>query len=380
MTTTLEPRKTTPAGQDRNGYARLSLVELAARIANCGDRDALRELHDERALFRIADSRPLRLAAFVDGLCRRRARTESRQALLDRAYDLTIDKFTHLPAGQAGTRPEGPDCRCYFRCFLRQCRRWHGEHPRAHPLQAEAAARGILTRLVVRHFRLSCAEANRCVNPARTRYVWRVNGGAISLWMPAHLAGAQRGAWLAAHVDEPDPRRVNERVRVQEIVDRSFGHMRHLPLDERDDALLVAADTGPPIEDDVFAHGLASVVAHEKANTLDRQRPAIRSLGPGAVHQLVLRILGDLEDGCYEEKAVAAQFGLSPATLSRFAGSRWRLGPARRPPDLWLNVAQTLALHETFVDAAREAGVWDNVETLLAEHPTHSLAEVDHER
>ena len=96
MTTALEPQTAVSVGQDRNGYSSLSLVELVTRIADCEDRDALRELHNERVLFRIADSQPMRLATFVDALGNRRARAGHNQALLEQ---LLAEHLAHTRGG-----------------------------------------------------------------------------------------------------------------------------------------------------------------------------------------------------------------------------------------------------------------------------------------
>ena len=122
------------------------------------------------------------------------------------------------------------------------------------------------------------------------------------------------------------------------------------------------------IEQELQAHGLAKVVADEKAANIDLQRPAIRALGKLQLKQLILRIFENLAQEAYEEKRLADVFGISRTTFTRFAGSRWEAALARRVPDLWANTAQTLATHGPFMEAAQEAGVWDNVELVLANH------------
>ena len=62
---------------------------------------------------------------------------------------------------------------------------------------------------------------------------------------------------------------------------------------------------------------------------------------------------------------------LSKATLSRFAGTKWSAqtdsGRASFVPDLWRNTARTLAGHPDFVVAAKEAGVWQQVQVVLSD-------------
>ena len=75
----------------------------------------------------------------------------------------------------------------------------------------------------------------------------------------------------------------------------------------------------------------------------------------------------DVEPAPLPEISLAEAFGLSQATLSRFAGSRWRSGARTRLPDLWRNVAQTLARHTAFIEMAEKAGVWGKVQRVLGQ-------------
>jgi hypothetical protein len=133
-----------------------------------------------------------------------------------------------------------------------------------------------------------------------------------------------------------------------------------LPAGRRDDDpsdALVRQESG--------LEGLPQAVADEKASSILSLRPAIQALGKSGVRALVLRIFTDLIEGHYEEKRVAGLFGLSAATLTRFAGSRWRLAPGVRPPDLWTNVGRWLSSKVPLVEAAKEAGIWDDVQRTL---------------
>ena len=359
-------------------YRSLSLPELADRIVEHADRLALRELQDNRPLFRLKGSPPMLLAEFVDAL----RDTSWAQGLagydhevLERAYDLTIDKFANL-SKERDFRPHLKcaelDCRYNFKAFLKAAGKWVEEDPGAHPLQREAAAARILQRLVANHFRLSCMEAKRSTNPMRSRYGWHVDGGTINVWMPVSVQRNARRTWLEANVVDPDPSRPDEQLRVQSIIDKRLGvpHLVSLNHQHYGATRTRPHDETPAlsIQAKIDARGLTTVVADEKAENMDRQRPAIRALGESALRQLIRCILGDLSDGCYEEKRLAQAFGLSRATFSRFAGSRWRTHPSARPPDLWANVAQTIANHQPLVEAAKDAGVWGRVEHLLQEN------------
>lgn len=364
------------AGSDRP-YGRLGLTELAERIVRTGDREALRELHDRRTPFSLRDGPAMSLLGFLAASSSRTSawrRAGCNELLLERARDLTVDKFAHLPRDTTGDgvlKSSGPDCRYYFRAFVRHMRRWRRDNQDATPMEEELAAARALQRLVLQQFHRSCQEAKRALNPARGRYTWRVDGGELCVWMPTAMTGGERRRWLEANVDDPDPSRSGERQLVQSIIDRHLGFPRHVPLDEA--ALGVQSGRSciaPPDSstgEESRLPRLAEFVAEEKAERIGEQRPAIRALGPSSLRQLILRILGDLGASRYQEKAIAAAFGLSRPTLSRFAGSRWRSSPSTRVPDLWLNMAHVLAGRAAFVEAAQEAGVWDRVEQLVHE-------------
>ena len=121
---TIEPCSTPPRTRRARKYQNLSLVELAEHIVRCSDREALRELHDHRPLFRLRDSVSLLFVDFVDLICSSLWASRfanGNMAILDRARDLTVDKFSNLPDSNApptGRRNGGPDCRNYFRTFL----------------------------------------------------------------------------------------------------------------------------------------------------------------------------------------------------------------------------------------------------------------------
>jgi hypothetical protein len=80
--------------------------------------------------------------------------------------------------------------------------------------------------------------------------------------------------------------------------------------------------------------------------------------------RLILRIFKDLSGGKYEDKKVARRFGLSKATFSRFAGSRW-LTTQSAVPDLWRNTAEVLSTHPIFKEVAINTGFWEQVQSAL---------------
>jgi hypothetical protein len=358
-------------------YQSMALTELVERIVRSSDRLALGELHDHRTLFRFRGGRPMLLAEFVEALRSTSlpvAITGHSHDVLERAYDITIDKFTSLPENldiAVIQKTTSPDCRYYFQAFLQLMIKWIQDNPAMIPLKKEIKAAQILQHLVVRHFRFSCMEAKRSSNLSRSRYTWHVNGGLIYVQMPNQIPGRQRRIWLDANVENPDPTRPDEKRRVQEIIDERLGVPKHESLGDNEYQLSHQDTSNTPIasliQEEINVHGLAKVVAGEKAENLHSQRPAIQSLGRTKLKKLILRIFENLSEGHHAENKLADEFGLSKATYSRFAGSQWKGGSAVKPPDLWTNVALTLARHETFMETAKEAGVWKNIERILQE-------------
>lgn len=369
-----------PHIESASGYESLPLVELTEHIVESSDRAALHEFHEHRTLFRSLEGPLMLLAPFVIHLCHTPwapALVGHDPTLLDLAYDLTLDKFAHLPESgppRIKRSKNGPDCRFYFGSFLEHMKQWCMENPDRTLLEEEAEAARVLQNRVVKNFRFSCLEVKRLKNPSQSRYVWHVNGGTIPLLMPTSMRGSKRRAWLEANVKNPDPVRPGERDRIQALVNEQLSFPRKIPLEGEKNPIELPSRTASPlsslIEKEVRLKGLAVVVADEKADTLDQQRPAIQKLGRPGLRQLILDIFEDLATGCYEEKRLAGAYGLNRASFSRFAGSRWHSSAEGRPPDLWANMAETLAIHETFVEVAKQAGVWEGVEAVLEKSPT----------
>lgn len=366
------PRRLTPtlaSPPNPRWYQGLSLPELAERIASHSDCEALRELHDHRPLFQLHGGAPVLMVGFVELLCtsaRASQFARGNTAILDQAYDATIDKFSHIPevaTPGADDKRGGHDCRTYFRAFMELWAK-RGRADELDELSQEAKSASILQGQVVRAFHYSCLEARRRANPRRTRYAWQTDVGVISVLMPRSLAGPARRLWLEQNIGEPGSASEMERRRIQAVIDERLGLAAIVPLDE----LSLEGDLGAKlaleslVQEEIGACGLIEFIADEKADNIAVQRPAIRDLGPVTLPKLVRCILTDLIEGAYEEKRTAETFGISLSTLSRFAGQRWE-GDAT-PPDLWVNIAHTMAGHETFVEVAKEAGVWARVQQL----------------
>lgn len=352
---------------------------LIRRIACHGDRAALDEFHNHRRIFQYKHGPPLLLVDFVAMVfaTERRVRAFGLPSeVLDRAYDLTVDKFFQVPAepvpedGTAednGSNPlkrAGPDCRHYFRIMARNIDAWQHKHPQLDPLALEAATARIAQRRVAFHCWWSCLEACRGARRAWSRFTWRRPDGNVLVWMPRWLPAAHRRAWLERHLPAADPRRANEKQRIQEIIDSHLGLGEAVPFDDTmhsSPSGRIGSVLDLLVQAEVAQRGLAGFVAREKSDRIAEQRPAIRRLGPARLRAMIRRVFENLETDGGEDHAIAAAFGLSRATFSRFAGRRWKSGDPRPIPDLWFNVAAVAGRFAMFRELAAAAGVLNEV-------------------
>jgi hypothetical protein len=371
-------------------YRYLSLLRLAERIVRNGDELALKEIHDNRRIFRYRDETSLLLAEYLDKLRQSmlpdKWAEKNDQELSDTAYDLTIAKFINLPHKSGGTsskedttgrrmKRKGADCRLYFRTFLNHVGQEMDSEASLSQLEQEDLAARSLQGLVKRHFYLSWLEAKRRSDPAVTRYVWKINGGTITLYLPSDM-GRKKRDWLEKNVDNPDPHRPGESERIQAIINRRL--IRSKCVEFYDSwggsscGMTVNACAPENALLETSTDGLAKVIADEKARNIDTLRPSIRELGKEKVTQMILRIFEDLSGGDYQDGKVASTFGLNKSSFSRFAGSQWSTSGSRGIPDLWLNTAHTVASHPSFSATAREVGIgaWEKVQTIVNNRPS----------
>jgi hypothetical protein len=370
---TVQPEhRSTNTSRCQAGLATLSLADLLARIVEHGDSEALREFHDHRPVFRLADSAPLRFAEFVAQL-RVRSRVSGSgfhaRALRDEACDLLVDRFLSLPPqGEAarGGRSAGPDCRHYFGSVLSRLADWKREHPDADEIKIELATASILQQRVALNFRRCEKEAARKLNRHESRYLWHVNGGNVEIIMPRSLVASQRRVWLEENVPHPDPNRPGERARVQAIVDGHFRPLRTHSVDVNRDTLRQRRSSTVPTAggEGSGVYDLATVVADEKAESIQAQRAGIRELGRDRLRDLVRKLFESVIEGTHTNRELAAEFGLHPATLSRFGGRE-----TRRLSDLWVNTATVLAKYPAFVDMAKRADELKRAEKRVRTRP-----------
>lgn len=92
------------AASRKSRYRTLSLVELIQQIVEAGDLEALHEFHNNRPIFRYNNGPPLVLAEYLmelrEGIIRRGSVHFITHEKADKAYDMTIEKFTNIPMSQ----------------------------------------------------------------------------------------------------------------------------------------------------------------------------------------------------------------------------------------------------------------------------------------
>lgn len=365
-------------------YRALPTDVLIHCIVHHADRAAIHEFANHRRLFRHKDGPPLLLVEFVSAvlLTERPARALDLPTwVCEQAYELTIDKFFRLPTGTGrngngtSTHPdsplkrEGPDCRYYFKVMDNEINRWRKEQDRPDPLSLELAVARIAQGCVARHCWWSFREACRELRRRWSRYQWDHPNGSIVVWLPRRLSPSRRGEWLEAHFKDVDPSRPGEQRRIQTKIDAYFGPSEVVPFDEA-----LHSGAGPRnadsvldliIQAEVAEQGLVHFVALEKSMRLPELRPSIRRLGSMRVVALVHRVFENMDPDDLTARAIAKEFGLSPATYSRFAGFRRGLLDDRPPSDLALNVARIVVRFPAFRELAASLRILDRIEAIV---------------
>jgi len=177
------------------------------------------------------------------------------------------------------------------------------------------------------------------------------------------MNGSERREWLEKNTPDPNLSRPGERQRIQNLIDRSFVKEQLISLEGCGYRQLKTKAAETSAGNEYWAGFLARHVAREKAEKIHLQRSAIKALGPENVTRLILRIFEDVCAEEYEQKRIATEFNLSPATLSRFAGTDWNRDNPKESvvPDLWRNTAQVIAHFPVFREVAEETGMLERV-------------------
>jgi len=358
----------------RIDYGQMPLLQLEDWIGNNNDKQALKELQDNRKLGHHKSK--YRLAEYIEMLKSRKITWEwcgHEVMVLEEAYNRTIDKFNNMPVrtDEGQLKMQGSDCRFYYSACLIHTTELFKVKPPANAIQAEIISSEILRKMIARQFYLSCLEARRKEYKFARRYRWILPGRDLYLWLPFEVSRRCCRQWLEANIGDVDPLRHGEKERVQAIIDRLFLKRKIFFLSELHPLEEILPPGHDPLssilERQVTVQGLAEVVADEKSENIKHQRRKIQQLGKEKLKKLIHTIFNALARGEYVEYRIAANYGLSPATFSRFAGANWNKNcdDISSVPALWSNVAHTLAGHLKFVMEAKKAGVLKQVHEIL---------------
>lgn len=84
---------------------------------------------------------------------------------------------------------------------------------------------------------------------------------------------------------------------------------------------------------------------------------------------MILRIFSDLSQGDFKAVGIAELYGISKATVSRFAGNTWfkqkKDKKVLQIPDLWQNTAGVLAGNPEYMEIVLTSGVGGRLEEIL---------------
>jgi hypothetical protein len=338
----------------------MPLIELVSEIVNKSDPGALHEIHNNRTIFRYHNGPPLLMVQYLTAL--KKETTEksfsnfNTHEVSDKAYDLTLDKFNNMPEPTTKilcgnkkngnqVKQDGSDCRLYYQAFLRRCAKSFRKRSPQNEIAREIQAAGILQGLVKRHYYRSLLEAERSLNPFRSRYNWKIRGVTLTVYLPVSIEGTKRREWLEGNIKDSDPHRRGEKERIQAIINCSFTNQRMVRIEDEND-IADSKDHSITCLDKDKKTSLAEIVAQEKADNINKQRPAVRAIGKKKLKQLILRVFNEITDKDYADGKVA-QGVLSKSAFSRFAGSKWKKN-GHNVPDLWRNTAYVLSKNASF--------------------------------
>ena len=361
------------------------LVDLAAKIVNKSDLCALHELHNNRTVFRHHNGTPLLMVQYLTALKEETIKSGfsnfNTHDVADKAYDLTLDKFNNMPELATKIRcghkkngnevkQNGPDCRLYYQAFLKRCAKSFRKRPPQSEIAREIQATGILQGLVKRHFYRSLLEAQRSLNPFRSRYNWKIKGVTLTVYLPVSIEGSKRREWLEENIEDPDPHRQGEKERIQAIINRRFINQRMVQIEDTKN-IPDSKDRSINWLDNDRKPSLGEIVAQEKADNIGKQRPSVRALGKKKLKQLILRVFNEIADKDYTDGKVA-QGILSKSSFSRFAGSKWK-DNGHKAPDLWQNTAMVLSENPSFRKIAARYDV--QISNILGTNELHDDSE-----
>ena len=347
----------------------LSTHELLMRIVEDCDQDALNHLVEYRRIILSGDTW-LFLPEYIKMLCDTSTRSYYHRAeyryigfdeFMNNTYNCLVDRFIELPyIGSSSMK-----CIAQYRSILRKV----GETHHMSELQQEQKIGRVFKETVTNHLYLCMREVIRSSNPFLTRYTWTRNGTTLmTLYRPTTVDVKEITHWLDETFPDIDNKDPSFKEEVQKQLDDRFQRGGYIALDdhgEKDDKQPIEI----PIHDEEYTEyptleGIIQKIVQRKEQEFDQLRAGIRKLGIRRMKQLVRDILDAVTDGAYNLSDMARKYGLSKATLSRFAGNTWESDDAASP-DLWKNSMQVILQNTPMLEMAAEAGIKEALSVLL---------------
>ena len=369
-----------------NALYRESTIALVRRIVENADREALGVLINTRKLFRLKNHGSLLLPAFLlilrDNLALQNGHTKDMCDLADCCYDLTLAKYFNFPnrpnktskSNEYSSFTTNIDCRNYYRALLLKIQQLIDRGKIKTQLQEETYSGLILQSLVLRNFLRSKMECQRH-SPFSIRYAWNVMGRVFYLWYPSHMTARKFREWLEENVMDFDSKNPKERERIQALINKNFQWGYHISLEvgdnynALDDTMADRQSSTESKESLMVVDKLANDVAKKKVRNIHHLRPSIKKIGAKNIKTMILRIFSDLSQGDFKAVRIAELYGISKATLSRFAGNNWfeKKGDKKflRIPDLWQNTAGILAGNPEYMEIVLTSGIGGKLEEIL---------------
>jgi len=360
-------------------YNSFSTAELISRIARLSDQDALNHLISSRKLlwysnklFLLPDFLILLRENYYRPYIIIPSDERDLDEKIDLTYDRTLQKFLILKPQDEIKPIPGPYCNHQYHRMNQEILKLKEESPNLNEVELESEVSRIFHKTVISHLRYSWLETCRITNRFSKRYRWRVKGGFIELKKPSWMDGRAFGNWLNENIPNPDHTSKNEKERVQDIIDQIFGFGSIARIDLNEERKMELSVSYDPVEKEAKKYvsiNLYKIVAHEKAELVQKQRPAIRKLGKEKLKELVLYILDNYLSEDKTDEDIAEEFGISKSTFSRFAGKDWRKNPGSRSeiiiPDLWKNMASVIMQNPVIAETAISLGIKDFIDKIV---------------
>lgn len=280
---------------------------------------------------------------------------------LDYVYDKTLQKFSILQTNK--DLIDGPFCNRQYEVILEKLEEYLNTGTNYKEIDTELKGEEIIKQTIYRHINYSWLEVCRSSNRLYKRYRWELPTGTIELKKPQHIDGRSFTKWLNEHLEKPNPKDKNEKLRIQKIIDDWFGLLNEVDTSNVEYKLKDKNDPYDEIEK--YPEDFATMIASEKASNIGGLRPSIRGLGKQKIFSLVKKILESIQHDELKDSEIQKEFGLAKSTYSRFAGGDWKNKNNGEVPDLWKNIAAIVLKDPTLSELTVSLGIGENMKVLL---------------